>query len=61
MGRFSLFVLSASSYANVLELKRLLNEYRRKFNLLTKRVTNSTVTLGSFSNDYGDGNENGKK
>ena len=41
MGRFSLFVLSASSYANVLELKRLLIEQGEKFNLLTKRVINS--------------------
>ena len=30
-----------------------------KFNLLTKESL--IVTLGSFSNDYGDGNENGKK
>ena len=42
MGRFSLFALSASSYANVLELKRECQMNKgEKFNLHTKRVINS--------------------
>ena len=39
----------------------MLNEQRRKVQLAHQKGHYIIVTLGSFSDDYGEGKENGKK